>query len=386
MASVLVTGANGFIGTHLVETLLARNEPVAALVRNPASAARFERSGAQIVQGDVTDLESVRRAVAGRSAVFHLAGVTKTLRAKTFFEVNCRGVAHLARACAEQSAPPILIVVSSLAAAGPAVDGRPREEADKAQPVSWYGRSKRAGEKAAERYAAELPITIVRPSIVFGEGDRMSLEMFKTVARSGVHPVPGLAPRYYSMIHADDLVEILLLAAERGKRLPPRGTSAGDRARVTTSPPATSILLAQLGQMVGKAAGARTLTLPFALPIVRLVGLVGELAGQAQGRQVTMNLDKARSDGRLLGLFARQSPAGTGLLHQRSAGRPACPDGLLVSASRLALTAHLETALLPGGKSAAHASESDVGVVAAWLPGLLRVALPLDNAAGLCET
>jgi nucleoside-diphosphate-sugar epimerase len=296
MASILVTGANGFIGTHLVETLLARNEPVAALVRNPASAARFERSAAQIVRGDVTDLESIRRAVAGRSAVFHLAGVTKTLRAKTFFEVNCRGVAHLARACAEQSAPPTLVVVSSLAAAGPTVDGRPREEADKPQPISSYGRSKRAGEKAAERYAAELPITIVRPSIVFGEGDRMSLEMFKTVARSGVHPVPGLAPRYYSMIHADDLVEILLLAAERGKRLPPRGTNAGDRGAgyyfaACDEHPSWY----QLGRMIGKALGRkRTLTLPFAAPIVRLVGLVGELAGQARGRQVTMNLDKAR--------------------------------------------------------------------------------------------
>lgn len=296
MATVLVTGANGFIGTHLVETLLGRKEQVKALVRDPRRAARLEQFGAQIAQGDVTDLESVRRAVAGASAVFHLAGVTKTLRARTFLEVNRRGVGHVARACAEQSSPPVLVVVSSLAAAGPAVDGRLREEADEPHPVSWYGRSKRGGEKAAERYAGEVPITIVRPPIVFGEADRLSLDMFKTVARSGVHPVPGLVPRYYSMIHADDLVEALLLAAGRGERLPAQGASGGRRGigcyfAACDEHPSWY----QVGRMIGKALGrSLTLTIPFAAPMVRAVGLFGELAGQIRGRQVTMNLDKAR--------------------------------------------------------------------------------------------
>lgn len=296
MARVLVTGATGFIGTHLVEALLDREERVAALVRDPGRASRLEQSGAQLVLGDVANLDRVRAAVAGASAVFHLAGVTKTLAPREFFEVNRRGVAHVARACAEQSTPPVLIVVSSLAASGPAIDGRPRKESDEPHPISWYGRSKRGGERAAGRYAGDVPITIVRPPIVFGEGDRLSLEMFKPVARWGVHPVPGLVPRHYSLIHADDLVEALLLAAARGKRLPPRGASADQRGvgcyfAACDEQPSWH----ELGRMIGRSLGrGSTLVVPFGARMVRAVGLLGELAGRLRGRQVTMNLDKAR--------------------------------------------------------------------------------------------
>jgi nucleoside-diphosphate-sugar epimerase len=296
MAGTLVTGANGFIGSHLVEALLNRGDQVTGFVRSSARGAQLEEHGARLAQGDVTDLASVRRAVAGKSVVFHLAGLTKALGARRFFEVNQRGVRNVARACAEEDSPPVLVVVSSLAAAGPVTTGRLREEVDEPRPVSWYGRSKRAGEKAAARFADRVPITIVRPPIVFGEADRLSLEVFKTIARSGVHLVPGYVPRKYSMIHADDLVKALLLAAERGSRLPagksdPSGTGAGFYFAACDEHPSWY----QFGRMIGKALGRRlTLTIPFAMPVVRAVGAFGELAGRFRGEQAVMNLDKAR--------------------------------------------------------------------------------------------
>ena len=295
MGDVLVTGATGFIGNHLVRRLLDRGRQVRAFVRDPARGEPLERCGARLTSGDVTDLESVRKAVTGTSVVFHLAGVTKAFNARQYYEVNRRGVGHVARACAEQETPPVLVVVSSLAAVGPVLDGRPHEEQDDPRPISLYGRSKRAGEKAAERYAAYVPTTIVRPPIVFGEEDKGCLEMFKTVARSGVHPVPGYRPKNYSIIHADDLVEALQLAADHGKRLPKADVSPHDGTGYYFAACDEHPSYYKLGRLIGTALGRRhTLTIPFGAPMVRIVGAFGELAGRVRGEQSVMNWDKAR--------------------------------------------------------------------------------------------
>lgn len=296
MGKVLVTGGTGFIGDHLVGKLLERDEHVRALVRNLVRGERLEERGAELVQGDVTDLESLRRAVTGASIVYHVAGLTKAFKAKHFYDVNKAGVSNVARACAEQENPPVLVVVSSLAAVGPAKRGSLHQETDEPSPISLYGRSKRAGEEAAERDAGQVPITIVRPPIVFGENDKAGFEMFKMVAKAGFHPVPGYFPKNYSIIHADDLVEALILAADRGERLP-NGTAESPHsgkgyyfAACDEHP-----TYYQLGRLIGTALGRRrTLTIPFARPVIRCVGAFGELTGRLRGQPVVMNWDKAR--------------------------------------------------------------------------------------------
>ena len=297
MSRVLVTGASGFIGSHLVEALVARGDEVTALVRKTSQTDRLESLGVALAYGDVTDLESLRTAVAGKSIVYHLAGLTLALRARQFYEVNEQGIRNAAQACAGRPDPPVLVVVSSLAAAGPSPRGRLRTESDPPGPVSHYGRSKRAGEKAAEEFADRAPITVVRPPIVFGEGDTATLQMFKAVARSRMHLVPGYAPHRFSVIHAADLAKLLILAAQRGSRLPPPGWEDRD-------PNASGYYFAacdehptyyQLGRMIGKALGHRwTLTIPFGRHVVRVVGAVGDLIGRVKGRQVVLNVDKAR--------------------------------------------------------------------------------------------
>ena len=132
--------------------------------------------------------------------------------------VNAGGVQAVAEACTEQSHRPVLVLVSSLAAAGPSVE-RPTVESDLPAPVSHYGRSKFAGEQVAMRYVDELPITVVRPCIVFGAGDRGLYEVFRPIARLGLHVVGGFGDRRVSLVAAADLVECLVLAAERGERL-----------------------------------------------------------------------------------------------------------------------------------------------------------------------
>jgi dihydroflavonol-4-reductase len=296
MAKVLVTGASGFIGTHLVAALAARGDEVTCLVRLTSRVDALRELGVRLAFGDVSDRNSLSAAVAGQSIVYHVAGRTQSLKVRPFYDVNQRGVANIAQACAGQTTPPVLAVVSSLAAAGPANDGRPKTEGDRSEPVSHYGHSKRAGERAAEHYADRVPTTIVRPPIVLGEGDRLSLPLFRSIARFGVHMVPGLDHRRFSLIHADDLVNLIILAAERGKRLPPRGDpeSHGPQgyyfAACEENPE-----YGELGRMVAEVLGRHLVfVIPTLTPLVWMAAVAGEAISRIRNDPLFMNLDKAR--------------------------------------------------------------------------------------------
>ncbi|MCE5301896.1 MAG: NAD-dependent epimerase/dehydratase family protein [Planctomycetaceae bacterium] len=295
MSRVLVTGASGFIGMHLVAALTARGDEVACLVRKSSNVERLKPFGVRLVHGDVTNDDGLAEAIGDREVVYHLAGCTLALKNRQFYEVNRRGVVHVVKACAGCQTPPTVVFVSSLAAAGPTVDGRPRVESDMPQPVSHYGQSKRSGEHVAESFAHRVPISVVRPPIVLGEGDRISLPMFRSVIRFGVHLAPGIKPQRFSVIHAADLSHLLILAAERGRRLPPLGESG--------HPPGQGYYFAaceqdpyysDLGRLIAESVGRHVLVIPAAIPVVRGVAAMGEAIGQVVHQPLFMNLDKAR--------------------------------------------------------------------------------------------
>ena len=119
--SVLVTGANGFIGQHLVRRLIERGCRVTCLVRATSHIDELRSVGAQMVTGDVTERTSIEQAltISRAGIVFHLAGLVRALRTDDFVRVNTGGTESVAAACACLNNPPRLVVVSSLAAAGP---------------------------------------------------------------------------------------------------------------------------------------------------------------------------------------------------------------------------------------------------------------------------
>jgi nucleoside-diphosphate-sugar epimerase len=302
MGKSLVTGANGFIGFQLVRELIGRGDKVHCLARHPAAAERLERLGARTIAGDVTLPESLGPAVENVDTVYHLAGVVRARNAAEFLRTNQAGVANVLDACRRRTTPPTVVLVSSLAAAGPVRDVRPRTEEQPSRPVSHYGRSKRAGELEAVARASELPITIVRPPIVMGEGDMVGLTLFRMIRRARLHLVPGWRKSKLSIVHVRDLVAVLISAAKRGARLPACNSDTNAATDDKADPRGYYFLAsehdptyAELGRLIGEAMGKlRVIVIAFPRPTVWPIAVCGEVMARIRRRAPFAGIDKAR--------------------------------------------------------------------------------------------
>ncbi len=207
----LVTGATGFIGSHLVEGLIREGFETSCLVRKTSSLSYLEGLKVSLVRGDCADRSSLFRAVGGFDYVFHVAGVTKAQSDKEFFDANVTGTRNVADAVLEQNRKiKRFFYLSSLAAAGPSTNGALIHEGIDARPVSVYGTTKYEGEKIALSIKGEVPVTIIRPPAVYGPRDRDLLVFFKMV-KAGIVPYWGRS--FYSFVYVDDLVSAIVLSA-----------------------------------------------------------------------------------------------------------------------------------------------------------------------------
>ncbi len=295
MASILVTGATGFIGGHLTRRLVELGHRVRCLVRRTSQVEPLRQLPVELIDASLFDPRQLADAVAGQEWVFHLAGMTAAFRRASLQEVNSVGAANVVEACAQQPHPPVLVHVSSVAAAGPSPRGHVKTEDEPAQPISNYGRSKYAGEVAARRYADRLPLTIVRPGIVFGAGGVEMLPMFRAIRRIHVHAIAGFRSPPLSVIYVDELVELLVRAAELGKRVPAASANgtAGTGCYFACRPEYPDYL--EFGRLLHQAIGTRyTSFLHFPEPLAWLIGGVGECIGRVRGKPFGLNVDKIR--------------------------------------------------------------------------------------------
>ena len=210
-----VTGATGFIGSFLAEALVRKGYTVTCLVRKTSDLKWIRHLDMDILHADLADPDAYAGRLREFDHIFHVAGLTKADSEKAFFHANAECTRILAAAVAKEN-PGLkrFLLVSSLAAAGPSLDGVPLTEGAVPLPVSAYGRSKLAGERAALSSAGSIPVTVIRPPAVFGPRDRDFLLVFKT-AQKGVFPYWGKCS--YSLIYVEDLVRGLILAAERNE-------------------------------------------------------------------------------------------------------------------------------------------------------------------------
>ena len=262
------------------------------LVRRSSRTAGLQELGIEFVHGDIGQRDTLIVPCASADVVYHLAGLTKARSRDQFLAVNEHGARNVAAACAQAANPPVLINVSSLAAVGPATDGVPRGEQHRPAPVSLYGASKRAGELAVAEFADQVPITTVRPPIVFGQRDRGCLAMVRPIRRTCIHVIPGLRRKLFSLIHAAELVQVLWRAAASGERLRPNTDDFSHGYYFAECERRVSY--GELGAIIARSLGRICVPLPLPIGLVYCVGAAAQLATSPFGFVPPLNLDKAR--------------------------------------------------------------------------------------------
>jgi dihydroflavonol-4-reductase len=278
---VFVTGATGFVGTHVVAALHGRGHSVTCLIRDPQKAERvFTSPLPACIRGDLDDPQTLRDGCADADAVVHLAGLTAARSRAELFAVNTGGTRALADAA--QAADGTLqrfIYVSSLAAAGPAPNGGALTGTEEARPVSDYGRSKLGGEEPVRR----LPMawTILRPPAVYGPRDREFLRLFHVAGR-GVTPIFGDGSERLSMVFAADLADAIVACVDGAAAT---GIYYPAHREITT----TRTLVAGIAAALG--ARSRVIAIPRA--VVRPLFWLAGTAARAAGRTTLLSIDKA---------------------------------------------------------------------------------------------
>lgn len=270
MAIALVTGATGFVGSHLVDHLLERDYHVKVLVRRSSNLRWLEGRPVDRVEADLSKPLSLPPC----DVVFHVAGVIRAGSWKEFLEGN----RDLACRVFEGARAARFVHVSSLAVAGP---GENLDETVPPAPISLYGRSKWEGEREIWRRRHRIPVTVIRPPVVYGPRDMGILDLYRVV-KWGLSPRIG-AGMVLSIVHVRDLVEGIALAAE--------SPAAANEVFYMGHPrPGT---MEGILECIARAMGRRPLRVSVPDRVVRFLGAAVEDASRLLGFSPMFGRDKA---------------------------------------------------------------------------------------------
>lgn len=216
----LVTGANGFTGSHVVKALIREGHEVVGLVRSTSDLSRLQGCAIELVRGDLNDIESLKTAMAGVDVVFHIAAyvelgiVDRALMEKVNVE-GTRAVLHVARAARVQK----LVYCSTIGVFGHTGERIVDESFQRQQAdfSSAYDRTKYEAQQLVDRAAAEgLPVVSVLPSGIMGADDPHFLPVLEQYLKGRLKLWPGKA-RPTGIVHVEDVAEGMLLAARLGQ-------------------------------------------------------------------------------------------------------------------------------------------------------------------------
>ena len=215
MSSALVTGATGFTGGHVARGLLARGHHVRALVREKDRARDLEAAGIELAAGDIRDRPAIDAALSGVDVVYHIAAIYRQagVTAATYRAVNATAVGEIVEAAARSGVQRV-VHCSTVGVHGD-IEHPPANEDAPLKPGDIYQRTKLEGEGIARDVGkrAGIEVTIVRPTGIYGPGDRRLLKLFGGIAR-GRFPMLGSGEIYYHLTYIDDLVEGFRLCGE----------------------------------------------------------------------------------------------------------------------------------------------------------------------------
>jgi len=274
----LITGATGLLGSHIAERLVHRGEPVRALVRPTADVGFLRQLGVELVVGDLGDQASLKAAVAEVDTVYHCAAKVGDWGKWREFQTDCLDATrNLATAAVDAGVARFLHISSTSAYGHPPEGGPPIDETAPLGQDLWpiwddYTRSKVEAERILWRLVADrgLSLTVIRPSWLYGERDRITLRRLVTRLRSNKVPLIGPGDNPLSAVYAGNVADAAILAAHDPG-------SVGEAYNITHQGQLTQ---REFLTLFAHAAGARVPTRSVSYPLVFAVSLGLEAAGK----------------------------------------------------------------------------------------------------------
>ena len=280
----LVTGATGFVGSHLVDKLLGKNYEVYCLKRKTSSTKWLDGKNIKYVEGDLFSNEALEACIKDMDYIFHVAGVVKAKTKEGFYHGNSDSTKNLLEITYKVN-PGLkkFIFVSSLAACGPAKSEKPVDENTVPDPITTYGLSKLKAEEEVYNYKDKFPISIVRPPAVFGPRDTEILIYFKTFSK-GLNSVIGFDAKYLSLVYVEDLADAIVLAAENKNADGQKYFVCFDKAYNWD----------EIGSLTSELLGKKALKIRLPHSVLYSVGYLAELFSTFSSKPATLNIEKCK--------------------------------------------------------------------------------------------
>ena len=281
---VVVTGGAGFIGSHLIETLLARGDEVVCVERPGAARTWIGALAVELRESGLDDAAGLRRALEGADLVYHLAGLTQARAAADYYAVNTEGTARLLEAAAAHDGrAPRVVLASSLAALGPCRNGERLSRDSIPYPLTHYGQSKLLAEFAMHAYADRVRGVILRFAAVYGPRERGVLKLFRLVRR-GLALTVGSWERELSLLYVRDAVQACV-AAGTHEAAPGRTYCVAHPERATW---------ATFVSEAGRALGREPVRVSLPVAVAQGVAAAAELGAALRRRAAVLNRERVR--------------------------------------------------------------------------------------------
>ena len=281
--TVLVTGANGFIGSRVCCLLIASGYAIRIICRRTSDLSLLNDVPHDKFIADITDQKTLTPAVNGVDYIIHLAGLIKAKNQAAFFRANQHGTLCLLNAVKNHNLDlKKFVLVSSVAASGPSSE-TPRREDDPPQPITVYGRSKLAGEEALRPFYDLFPIAVVRPPAVYGPGDKAILSLFSTVNR-GWRPYLAGGHNRVQMVFVDDLARGIKAAMESDR-------SAGETYYIAES---QAHSVREMIDIMARLLDKKGVGLYIPRWLAQIIALISETTAKMSGKAPLFSRDKAR--------------------------------------------------------------------------------------------